>query len=456
MNRIARRAGITMLLALLLIAGFSFFLCEFAARADEWVVFSGSPHVYNGGNIGCGSIVDRDGVLLLDMQEDRTYTEDALLRKSVVHWVGDRNGSISAPALSGYSSELAGFDYLNGVYNYAQNGGYATLTLSGKVQKVALSAMGERKGTVAVYNYITGEILCAVTTPTFDPDNLPEMDEETIEQYEGLFYNRFTQSTYTPGSIYKIVTLAAALEHNPEILEQKFICTGSYKFGEDEITCEGIHFDQDLKMAFRNSCNCAFAQIVEQLGPDVLSKYIQQFKINESVRFDHIATTAGNVQINNGMDASVAWSGIGQHKDLINPCAYMTFMGAIAAGGKGAQPYIVEKITVGETVTHQGKTVVGERLMKESTAKILQEYLRFNVEDKYGTYNFPDMTVCAKTGTGEVSDEKKPNAMLSGFVLDEKYPLAFIACVEEGGYGSTTCIPIVSQVLSACKEVIDS
>ena len=118
MNRIAVRAGITLLLAVLLLAGFVFFVCEFMFKAEEWVVFPGSPHVYNGGNIGCGTVVDRDGTLLLDLNGGRTYADSERLRKSTVHWLGDRNGSVSAPALSNYSSQIVGFDRLNGIYNY--------------------------------------------------------------------------------------------------------------------------------------------------------------------------------------------------------------------------------------------------------------------------------------------------------------------------------------------------
>ena len=65
------------------------------------------------------------------------------------------------------------------------------------------------------------------------------------------------------------------------------------------------------------------------------------------------------------------------------------------------------------------------------------------------------MTVCAKSGTGEVGEEKKPNATFAGFVADEEYPLAFIVVVEGGGYGSSTCVPILSKVLSVCKRVLD-
>ena len=64
------------------------------------------------------------------------------------------------------------------------------------------------------------------------------------------------------------------------------------------------------------------------------------------------------------------------------------------------------------------------------------------------------MTVCAKTGTGEVGGDMRPNATFAGFVRNEKYPFAFIVAVEDGGYGSTVCIPIISRILGACKDVI--
>ena len=256
MNRIATRAMALFLVVLLLVGGFVFFLIDYFSNGSDWVVFSGSPHVYNGGNIGCGVVVDRENTLLLDLNEGRAYSNSLPLRQSTVHWLGDRFGSISAPALSHYAAQMAGYDLLNGVYNYGQVGGVAELTLSAAMQTAALEAMGNYKGTVAVYNYKTGQLLCSVTTPTYDPDSVPDFSEGDA-RYEGLYVNRFTQSAYTPGSIFKIVTLAAALEANPKITEQKFTCTGSYKIGNEEITCEDPHWDQSLKAAFCNSCRRA-------------------------------------------------------------------------------------------------------------------------------------------------------------------------------------------------------
>ena len=454
MNKIAGRAGITMIIAMALLVGFGFFLMEYFTQADEWSVFPGSPHVYNGSNIGCGITTDRDGVLLLDLSGNRTYSADEMLRKSTVHWLGDRKGSVSAPALSHYSAELAGYDLVSGLYSYGGTGGTAKLTLSAKVQATALEAMGKYRGTVAVYNYKTGELICAVTTPNYDPDHPPQIDENDPGEYEGLYVNRFTQSVYIPGSIFKIVTLAAALEHIKDVEQMAFSCEGTYAIGSDLITCEKSHGKQSLKEAFCNSCNCAFAQVVQKLGKENLQRYVEQFGVTQPVTFDGITTATGTFEGGSASNYSAAWSGIGQYTDEVNPCAFLKFVGAIAAGGKGVSPYLVSSISADGIKSYSAKTVKGERILSEATADRVCSYMRNNVQTKYGDENFPGLTVCAKTGTGEVGGNKKPNAMLAGFVEDEQMPLAFIVAIEDAGYGAKVCIPIISKVLGACKDMI--
>ena len=455
MNRVANRAIALWLLLVILIGGVAFFTGEYAIEARQWAVFDGSPHVYNGGNIGCGTVIDSDGVFLLDMNAGRTYSDSLAIRQSTVHWLGDRYGSISAPALADFSAQMAGYDPVNGVYNYGDQNGLAELTLSSAVQTAALEAMGGYKGTVAVYNYKTGQLLCAVTTPTYDPNQVPNLDDDPDGRYEGLYVNRFIQSRYIPGSIFKIVTLAAALETIPDIEERRFTCTGSVPFGVDEITCEGPHYEQTLQQAFRNSCNCAFAQIALEIGAPKFQEYVEKFGVTQSVNFDGITTAAGNFEAVGAADVHVAWSAVGQYNDQINPCAFLTFLGAVANGGRGVNPYVVEQITVGGNSTYKADAVKNDRIMSAETAEIVAQYLRYNVTEKYGADHFPGLTVCAKTGTAEVGGDKKPNAMLAGIVTDENYPLAFVVCVEDAGYGKTVCIPIASRVLSACKEQID-
>lgn len=450
MNRVASRAGITILIVLLLIAGLGFFVAEYVTEAGQWATFPGSPHVYTGGNIGCGTVKDRDGIALMELNEERTYTTDTALRMAMVHWLGDRYGSISAPALPAHAANMSGYDLVNGIYAYGDAGGTATLTLSAPIQLEAQAAMGSYKGTVAVYNYKTGQILCAVTTPNYDPDNVPDTDNDPYGQYEGIYVNRFTQSAYIPGSIYKIVTLAAALEEFPDARQMHFYCSGKLELPGGEITCESAHGDQDLKAAFCNSCNCAFAELALKLGAEKLEAYANAFGIIEPIVFDGIETAKGNYDSAGASQADIGWSGAGQHNDQINPCSFMSFVGSIANGGKGAAPYLVEKVKVGAETTYRSKSQLGKSVVSKETAATVEEFMRNNVANKYGDWYFPGLAVCAKTGTAEVGGDKRPNAMLAGFVSDDEYPLAFIVCVEDGGYGAEVCLPIASRVISAC------
>ena len=226
MHRVMKRTWVIHVFLLILLVGMGFFLCEYMTEAQRWVAATGSPHLYNNSNIGCGTITDRSGMVLLDISMERSYAEDKTTRKSTLHWLGDRKGFINAAAVSNYADEMAGYDKINGVYAATGEAGNARLTLSAWVQNTALDALDGRKGTVAVYNYKTGEILCAVTGPTFDPDNVPDIAADDSGKYDGVYLNRFVQSAYVPGSIFKIVTLSAALEKIPDIAEQTFRCYG--------------------------------------------------------------------------------------------------------------------------------------------------------------------------------------------------------------------------------------
>lgn len=456
MHRVTNRTWIVVLFILILVFGMGFFLVEYTLESGQWVSFTGSPHVYNKSNLGYGTVYDRSGRLLLDTTADRAYSDDLSIRRATVHWLGDRQGNIHAAALASYAGHMAGFDKLNGIYAADGQQGQAELTLSSQVQAVAQEVLGDRKGTIAVMNYKTGELLCAVTSPNFDPDAPPDISQDTSGAYEGLYLNRFLQSTYPPGSIFKLVTTAAALDCVPGILDMTFTCTGRYEYeiGSD-VTCEGAHGVKTLKTALASSCNCCFAQITALVGKENMEKYVAKFGVAESVSFDGVTTAAGNYDISEAIPVELAWSGIGQYTNLINPCTYLRFVGAIANGGLEVEPYLVSKVTVGEETTYRAETKQSDRILSREIAQTLQSYMRNNVETVYGAGNFPGLQVCGKSGTSQLGGGKASNAMFAGFIAEEQYPLAFICVVEGGGYGSSTCVPILSKVIAACKTVLD-
>ena len=313
MNRIAKRSVAILILVAVLAGGLGVFVGKYLANGSDWVMHEGSPHIYSGENLGTGLVIDRDGLLLLDLNNNRTYSVSKELRMSTLHWLGDRYGYVNAPALATYAKEMAGYSSLTGLYSYS-GAGQAQLTISAHLQMAALEAMGAYKGTLAVYNYKTGEILCAVTTPTYDPDDVPDIQNDTTGAYEGVYMNRFVQSVYIPGSIFKIVTTAAALEELPDIREMTYHCTAIHPYGNDAVTCEYAHGELDFDSALAQSCNCAFAQIVDRLGAEKLKQYVDKYAVTQPVRFDGVTTAAGNFQAAPSK-VEAAWSGIGQYVD---------------------------------------------------------------------------------------------------------------------------------------------
>ena len=133
----------------------------------------------------------------------------------------------------------------------------------------------------------------------------------------------------------------------------------------------------------------------------------------------------------------------------------MTFMGTIANGGVGVEPYVVSRVESGGQTTYEAKAVKTDRIMTADVAATVREYMRNNVKNVYGDWNFPGLSVCAKSGTSQLGGGQTSNAMFAGFVEDAQYPLAFMVVVENGGYGSHTCVPILSKVLAVCKSVLD-
>jgi peptidoglycan glycosyltransferase len=456
MKKISSRAVVTTLIAVLVLVGLGVFVVQYFLEAREWVSYPGSPHVYSSGNISTGSVRDRDGVMVLTNGSSRVYAEDEMVRKATLHLLGDRYGNIEAPLINTYAEDLLDYNTITGIYNSSETGNILNLTLSTEACVTALEDLGERRGTVGVYNYKTGEILCMVSSGTYDPDNAPSQETiESYDYYDGVYLNRFTSATYVPGSIFKLVTAAAAIDNISDVSSRTFRCERQTIIDGEYITCEEYHGDISFGTGLVKSCNTVFGELAVELGSDIMTKYAQAAGITSSLTFDGTTTAAGNFDLTGANQASLAWSGIGQYTDLINPCQFMTFVGSIANGGVAASPYVVSSVETPLGIrVYSAKQTMLERTMSANTAATLTQMMRDDVVNNYGTYNFPDVYVCAKSGTAEVEGQN-PNAMFAGFVQDSEYPLAFIVIVEDAGSGSAVCASIAGDVLTACMESMD-
>ena len=454
MKKISGRAVFPLILALVLLAGTVLLCIRYFAKSGDWVTFAGSPHVYSGVNLNGGIVTDRSGTLLLDSTDGRTYASDPAVRASAMHLLGDRYGYIQAPLLGHFADDLIGFDRINGLYGAEGSEANASLTLSAAVQTAAYEALGSRHGAIGVYNYKTGELLCAVTSPSYDPDDMPDIDAATTGAYDGVYVNRFFQATYTPGSIFKLVTLAAAIETLPDWENLTFTCAGKTIIGGQQIICEGVHGTIGLKEALARSCNVAFGELAEQLGAKVLMRYAEKLGLTESFTCDGISVRAGSVDLSDAESGDVAWAGIGQHTDQVTACAFLRAMGMIAGGGEAAEPYLMSSITRSGKPVYEAQTDTTGRALKAETAQTLAEYMRNNVVTIYGDSQFPGLHVCAKSGTAEHEGETA-DAMFAGFCQDEQYPLAFVVFLENGGSGSAAAAPVAAKVLQVCVAALN-
>ena len=450
MKKIERRTLVCLVLALCLAAGMCVFMGKYLLYGGSWASAAFNRHLYNtDGQLASGTVLDRDGDVLSTVTEDgkRTYYDNVDVRKATLHAVGDLQGNIGTGALNAFADQLTGYSLLNGAFG-ADAGSDLYLTIDARYNYEAYQALGGHAGTVAVYNYKTGEILCMVSAPSYDPLNVPA-DIETNDRYKGAYINRFLSSTFTPGSIYKTVTLMAALEEIPDLAQRTWTCEGSVQIGEETIICSGTHGQQDIGDAFANSCNVAFAQIAAELGADTLQKYTEQAGLTDSYSVNGLPTASGTFQWDGITDGQLGWAGVGQGQDQVNPCAMMVYMGAIASGGKAAEPYLIEKSVSAlglPSLPHFTRKT--GRLIASDTAATMADMMAENVQKTYGASRFPNMDICAKSGTAEVGEGKTPHAWFTGFLRGEDTPYAFIVLVENGGGGSAVAGTVASRVLN--------
>lgn len=445
MQKLEKRAILCLFIAAALVIGLGIYVYEYVRYGDEWATYPANQHIYSNGNLTTGTIYDRNGVLLADNTKDGIkYNDDSSIRYATVHIVGDKNRSISNSAETSFQDKLIGYNLLTGVYS--ADGRKLNLTIDAELCAVANKALAGRSGTVGIYNYKTGDILCDVSSPNFDPANPPAVSQDDTS---GLFLNRFISSAIVPGSIFKLVTTAAVIDNLSDVDNFSFTCTGVSYYGNDKITCPQAHGTVDFYGALASSCNCAYAQLAQDIGADTLSEYVKAFELDKPVNVNGIQTAAGTFDFPDEATVNLSWAGIGQYHDLINPCSFLRFVGAIAGGGEAANPKIIKSIEGHFGIKRKYKAKKTGELLSPDTAFTLQEMMKNNVIKTYGESNFPGLDIYAKSGTAEVGNGKAPNSWFTGFIDDEDHPYAFIVLVENGGSGSQVAGSVANTVLQA-------
>ncbi|MCD7872068.1 MAG: penicillin-binding protein [Clostridiales bacterium] len=457
MKMTTKRGVFLWILCLLFICGIGFLTFSLVTEGSVWVMKPYNRHIYSDGQlVAAGAVKDKNGVVLSETKNgERVYSDDRDVRLSTLHVVGDPRNFISTGVQTEFKSQLVGYNVVNGVYG-SERGNDITLTIDSKINEVAYDALGDKKGTIAVVNYKTGDIICMVSTPSYDVNNVPS-DLETSDKYEGVYINRFLTGLYTPGSTFKVVTAICALENwGSSVYDRTWKCNGYYDVDgieEDKIICNARHGTINFEKALSKSCNATFGQIAIELGADKLKATAERLGLTSAVTVSsQIESSTGRFPLeSNSADALVGWTGIGQGNTLLSPAAMLRLMCAIANGGKAVSFNLVDNLA-----TKAGKTLGIDlsgnetQLLSSDVASQMKTLMRNNVKNQYGDNKYKGLNLCAKSGTAQIDDVDAHNtAWFVGFMDDEENPYAFVVVAEKGNSGSQTAGPMANKVLQA-------
>lgn len=356
-------------------------------------------------------------------------------------------------------------------YVAPQPGYSLRLTVDSVIQGVVEKAMREclavnqaKAVQCIVMDVNTGAILAVCMKPDYDP-NAPPRDD--VAALNDLMRMTFITDVYEPGSTFKILTCAAALDSGYATLSDHFTCSGAIFVDGDRIRCwKASHGNQTLAQALANSCNPAFVTLALRMGTDTFYKYLRSFGIGVKTGVDLPGESAG-ILINSRYVKNVDLARIGFGQSVaVTPLQLITAACSVVNGGRLMKPYIVEAVldSQGNTVEKTAPTVVSNPISAETSATMRQ--LLENVVENGGGKNaaVSGYRVGGKTGTAQVYKDGRvvSNVHIGsflGFAPADQPRFAVLVTVNEAqvpvDYGSTTAAPFASQIMEEVLEYLN-
>ena len=421
-------------------------------------------------NVTEGDIADRNGVLLAwtDENGDRTWQESREARSAIVHITGDSEGMAANTVESFQARYLYGFDTslselgASLIGRGSSKGDTVTLTIDSALCTAitryfsAHLATAGKNGAAVVMNYRTGEVLAMVSLPNYDPAAITDSDRQSTDT---PFFNRVTQGKYTPGSSFKVITAAAALDSFTDPTTATLYCDGALQVGDHAVTDwnNESHGNVTLKQAFSASCNNAFASLALGMGAASLKKTAESFGFNDNFLFrDLVVENSSFPDPEN--DWQLAWSGAGQSGITASPLHMCMVAAAVANDGVMMEPRLVRTVTTASGGTRLASSAaVYRRAVSQENAAVLKDLMRSVVTGGTGrNAAVSGMTICGKTGSAETTSDGQAvtNGWFIGFCEDEDLPFAVCVLVEDigdGTGGGATAAPIAADIFRYLK-----
>lgn len=397
-----------------------------------------------------GAIVTSDGVTLAEsiQQADGTYLRSYPLGSLASHTVGYISNQFGATGVESTMNEtLTGHadysDWRSALYSLAGvqvSGATVSLTLNSQIQKAAEAALDGYTGSIVVLNPKTGAVLAKASAPTYSNDQLSDVMAAGGTQ----MLDRATQALYTPGSTFKAVTLAAALDSGQAHLDDQINAPASIEIGNAQVTNfrNNDYGTISLKDALAVSSNTALAQVGQKLGADKLVSYADAFGFGRELGLDFSCRSSLMPNPSEMTEWETAWAAcgqpVGEHASPAGP--QVTVMqnavvaAAIANGGVAMNPYVVDHVLSpeGATVSTTSPKSLGQAVGTDAASKTKEAMLACVEQGSGMGAQVSGTRVAGKTGTAEVGGNNV-NSLFIGFAPYDNPTLAVSVCVEGNG-----------------------
>lgn len=401
----------------------------------------------------------------------RVYNEPELY----AHLTGYYSLSLSATQLEAAESEiLAGtssslfYDRVVRLFSGVDSQGASIeLTIDPEIQRLAFDLIPEgQRGSIVVMEPSTGNILAMVSKPTYDPNLLSGHDTAVIEENAAvlseqpglsIYTNPATESLVSPGSVFKLIDAAAALESgqydaeseipNPPALEFPGIDYALPNFVTGGCASRST---ADLEFALEQSCNTPFAQIALDLGEEAIQEQAAKFGFGEQLRIP--TRVIASIFPSDLSDPELAQSAVGQFDTRVTPLQMAMVASAIANGGEQMKPQLIKSVRAADLeLIESPEPEVLRRSVSEETADQLTEWMVNVVDNGTATAaQVPGVEVAGKTGTAEVT-ETGDNAWFTGFAPADNPQVALSIVMEN------VDIPTGQQLTSpSAKRLIEA
>ncbi|MBR3494628.1 MAG: hypothetical protein IKH38_04300 [Clostridia bacterium] len=441
---------------------------------NRWFASSRNPRVRaQKEQVAAGDILDRDGLLLAttDASGTRHYAEDEAVRRAMVHLLGDSEGQVSNGVEAFQTNYLYGFDDslldLAGglVSGSPRTGNTVRLTVSAPLCAELAAAFDAhagsagKRGAAVVLNWKTGAVEALTSRPSFDPEAITAAIKGDPGQ---PFWNRATQAVIPPGSTFKVVAAAAALEQLSGIEEVSFTCTTDVLDFGDHVIADyggGSHGTVRLREAFIQSCNKMFANVAVNVGWRGMLRTAERFGFNDNFLFRDLVVENSSYPTSAPSSYELAACGFGQSGIAATPLHLCMIAAGVANGGVMMEPRLLQEVTSASGRRKLSFSSSPYRTcMPASVAGKLQEYMRAVVTQGTGRQAaVSGLKVCGKTGTADSTLDGNPvtYGWFIGYLDEEDLPYAICVLVEDldsGVSGGSAAAPIAADAFRWLRD----